>query len=559
MKKFFTLFTVLAFAATSFAQTPRMVLLEHFTSASCPPCAIYNPQVEALLGVNESTSLSIKYQVNWPIPNGDPMNNHNKLDVQSRVNYYGVSSVPSAVLAAKAPEHPASAMVQDSIDKEAAKTSPFEVNVTHTLSEDFKNIDVKMEITATGDYSATGNLVAHIAVIEKHISFVSAPGSNGETDFYNVMKKMLPTPNGTALSKDWMTGETRTIEASWPLRNVYNLDQLDVIAFIQDNGNQEIMQAADSETSIINSNDALALTATPIEDFNSPGTVCGKEIAPTITIINGGSEQLTSLDITFKINSGATHTYNWTGSLGYLQTEEVQMPSVPFPGLEFNQMDVTTSNPNGVMDENPDNDVLNHFFPAAPETTVESVIEVTPIGAPQFLTWKLYDSNNNEVASGGPYVNANVPVKENVTLMTDECYNLEANNGVAAFNGRVALKNDAGEIKGRININAAGITSMAFGTFSLSSIESVLNTNSLSVYPNPTANETTVEFEMKSQSRVDFVLMNAIGQRIWSKSTDLNSGLQQENIDVSAFANGLYFLQLKTEQGMVTKQLLIER
>lgn len=559
MKKFFTLFTVLAFAATSFAQTPRMVLLEHFTSASCGPCATYNPQVETLLGANTNTTLSIKYQVNWPTPNGDPMNNHNKLDVQSRVDYYGVRGVPSAVLAAKGPEHPASAMVQDSIDKETVKTSPFEVKVTHTLSEDFKNIDVKMEITATGDYSATGNLVAHISVIEKHISFATPAGSNGETDFFNVMKKLLPNPNGTALSKDWATGDTRTIEVSWPLKNVYNLDQLDVIAFIQDNGNQEIMQAADSETVIKNSNDALALTATPIEDFNSPGTVCGKEIAPTITIINGGSEQLTSLDITFKINDGATHTYNWTGSLGYLQTEEVQMPSVPFPGLEFNQMDVTTSNPNGVMDENPDNDLLNHFFPAAPATTVESVIEVTPLGAPQFLTWKLYDSNNDEVASGGPYTTANMPVQENVTLINNECYSLEADNGVSAFNGRIALKNDAGEIKGRVNINTLGFTSMAFGTFSLSSIESVLNTNSLSVYPNPTANKTTVEFEMKSQSKVEFVLMNAIGQRIWSKSTDLNAGLQQENIDVSGFANGLYFLQLKTEQGMITKQLLIER
>jgi hypothetical protein len=36
----------------SFGQSQRLVLLEHFTQASCGPCATYNPQINTMLANN---------------------------------------------------------------------------------------------------------------------------------------------------------------------------------------------------------------------------------------------------------------------------------------------------------------------------------------------------------------------------------------------------------------------------------------------------------------------------------------------------------------------------
>lgn len=49
-------------------------------------------------------------------------------------------------------------------------------------------------------------LVAHNVVIEKHIHFNTAPGTNGEKDFYNVMKKMLPGSGAPACPLLWRRG-----------------------------------------------------------------------------------------------------------------------------------------------------------------------------------------------------------------------------------------------------------------------------------------------------------------------------------------------------------------
>jgi hypothetical protein len=54
----------------SFGQ--RLVLLEHFTQASCGPCASQNPALNALLDNNTTKVVAIKYQTSWP--GTDPMN-----------------------------------------------------------------------------------------------------------------------------------------------------------------------------------------------------------------------------------------------------------------------------------------------------------------------------------------------------------------------------------------------------------------------------------------------------------------------------------------------------
>ncbi len=43
------------------------------------------------------------------------------------------------------------------------------------------------------------DLVLHAVVTETDIEFATPPGSNGETKFYDVTRKMLPSKEGTAI------------------------------------------------------------------------------------------------------------------------------------------------------------------------------------------------------------------------------------------------------------------------------------------------------------------------------------------------------------------------
>ncbi len=91
--------------------------------------------------------------------------------------------------------------------------------------------------------------------------------------------------------------------------------------------------------------DAQAISALP------GGTVCDLSFAPTVTIKNHGVETLTSLDINYSIDGGATLYYGWTGSLATTETEVVTLPAVITTEGEHT-LEVTLSNPNG----NPDAD-----------------------------------------------------------------------------------------------------------------------------------------------------------------------------------------------------------
>ena len=76
-------------------------------------------------------------------------------------------------------------------------------------------------------------------------------GTNGEVEFYQVLRKLLPSSNGTPLSLS--SGSTESVETSYNFnvgnvtQNTFNLwegiENCQVIAFVEDN-NKTIMQSA---------------------------------------------------------------------------------------------------------------------------------------------------------------------------------------------------------------------------------------------------------------------------------------------------------------------------
>ncbi|MFN5630230.1 MAG: T9SS type A sorting domain-containing protein [Bacteroidota bacterium] len=330
MKKIFTLAFSLGIAAISFGQTQRMVLTEEFTNASCGPCAGQNPAYNALLQANSSKIVALKYQVNFP--GADPMNAQTQSEVAPRQTYYGVNGVPYAPINGDTlpltdwagtgytggPYH----YTQEIIDSAYASPAPFSLNLSHTLSANLDSIFITAVVTAAQDLTGLANPKLRLAIVEKTITFSSAPGSNGETEFFDVMRKMVPNATGQTLVANWTNAQTQTFTYAVKLPTfIYNLLEVGVVGFIQTDGNKVVHQAAIS-------NPVSIANYASIPSVNSDALTCVNNIAPSITIKNEGSANLTACNIAYSLNGGPEQTQPFTGNLATGATQSVTLNSI---------------------------------------------------------------------------------------------------------------------------------------------------------------------------------------------------------------------------------------
>ncbi|HKL39315.1 MAG TPA: fasciclin domain-containing protein, partial [Cryomorphaceae bacterium] len=93
----------------------------------------------------------------------------------------------------------------------------------------------------------------------------------------------------------------------------------------------------------------------------------------------------------------------------------------------------------------------------------------------------------------------------------------------------------------------------------LSSVDNLSSVDDLSVFPNPTNNQFTLDLELNASERVTVDLVNIVGQVV--KSVDLGTrsiGLNREYIDVNDLSEGIYFMNLTVgdTQGTVKVQVV---
>ena len=166
-------------------------------------------------------------------------------------------------------------------------------------------------------------MVLQVGLVEQEIHFANAPGSNGEKDFYSVMRKMLPNQNGTALAGTWTVGQTQTITLNVNTPTyIYDESQIAFVGWMQDNGNKSVPQAAYSYPQTINEN--VAVTAVS----GVPVVQCATTFTPTITIKNTGTATLTSGTINYQVDGGTVSTLPWTGSIAAGATATQVLPSL---------------------------------------------------------------------------------------------------------------------------------------------------------------------------------------------------------------------------------------
>ncbi|MCW8824267.1 MAG: T9SS type A sorting domain-containing protein [Ignavibacteriaceae bacterium] len=213
------------------------VLLEEWTNASCAPCAANNPTIDAFVATNFSTIVPVKYHVWWP-GNNDPMYLFNVPENTERTNYYGVSGVPNVIMGGVTnPVYPYTTpgSLQDAYDIQMSKATPLEVSVTDThIGSDSIRTDIVLTIHAPLLY---GQYYLRVMAVERWIHYASPPGTNGETDFYDVFRKAYPDITGSPLP---LTPGTYNFSFTYPINAAWVDSMMYSIAFVQDDATKKV-------------------------------------------------------------------------------------------------------------------------------------------------------------------------------------------------------------------------------------------------------------------------------------------------------------------------------
>ncbi len=251
----------------------RLVLLEHFTQASCAPCAQQNPYLNSLItkaGNNERVA-HIAYHTSWP--GNDPMYDFNKTACAQRVSYYGVSGVPDVIMAGNYQESSPSGITQTNIDNEVNRIAEFGYDSV-SVQKNADTLAFTVYLKAYADILNSDTVYLRTVLVE-HKVYSTAPGTNGEKNFPDVMRKMFPDPTGEKIGHA-KKGQSFSFSYNYIVPSNINIDSCHIVSFVQNDDSKEVYGVTKvsfpvlrDTTSAISSNQNIkvALYPNPAKDF----------------------------------------------------------------------------------------------------------------------------------------------------------------------------------------------------------------------------------------------------------------------------------------------------
>ncbi|MDE6493859.1 MAG: choice-of-anchor J domain-containing protein [Bacteroidales bacterium] len=232
------------------ASLPRKnFLLEIFSSGMCSSCAPWNAVLHPFFiqenanAVDNSGNFSVvKYQVNIPSA-GDPTVTAQSL---ARCDYYGVNFAPCFYMNGRLFSLSDTGTVfrsfRDSIASFRQRTVPTGLKVSLERNEN----TFKVHATVTNYLTDADDYYLVVCLIEDSMHHIVTM-HNGEKDFYNVMRQMLPDHVGTPVSIETRGGIVEkdfeyTFNESSP--TIYSsVENMGAVVFLQSRKNNQVSQA----------------------------------------------------------------------------------------------------------------------------------------------------------------------------------------------------------------------------------------------------------------------------------------------------------------------------
>ncbi|KAF5039515.1 Outer membrane protein Omp28 [anaerobic digester metagenome] len=352
----------------------KKVVLEEFTGANCTYCPDGHKIANQLMDANPGEFFAINVHQGSFAPTSPASINYTTTYGNSLGTQAGAASIgwPCGTINRHQYTGSVLAMGRGSwgtyTTTALAQSSPVNIAIDVDLDYATREMTVLVEVYYTATSSASTNNL-NVAILQ---DWVKGPqvGSSANPTYV--------TSDGQYwhmhMFRDFITGQwgitipQTTIGTFWDSTFVFNvpasygaipveLPNLKVVAFVAE-GQTEILTA-----------DEAAVPPAPIDASVSaiagfPTSYCSSSFTPAVTIMNKGANALTSCDIDYSLDGGATQTYNWTGSIATGVTTVVNLPSQTITTSGSHSFTAATNNPNAGTDYNTVNDSYAESFTA---------------------------------------------------------------------------------------------------------------------------------------------------------------------------------------------------
>jgi hypothetical protein len=229
----------------------RKVLVEMFTSTTCPPCYpadVYFFQTWLPNRTGRNRIVPIAYHVWWPSPGNDPMYLANTAPVQTRVSYCqgGVAYVPRLYV-----DGSDGASTYTSwpglIEARFPVTSPIAIVLTGTRNG--TTLQMNARITAEEAVNSA-NWRVHWVVMEDSIPVPQNTGTSYVPFVHDaVHRAMLPDGNGSPITIS--QGQTVNVPRTVILQTAWRPNKVKVVVFVQDNTTKSVQNAEVIEVDLL--------------------------------------------------------------------------------------------------------------------------------------------------------------------------------------------------------------------------------------------------------------------------------------------------------------------
>ncbi len=303
--------------------------------------------------------------------------------------------------------------------------------------------------------------------------------------------------------------------------------------------------------------------------------ICG---SPEIEIQNQGAKTLESATITYGAKGTDKATYKWEGSLDFMESTEIKLPSVGnwsnlFSGLK--PFEVKVSKPNGKDDEYEANNKTSSEYRAVNQYPGKFRLRLITNDASDETSYVLRKVNGK----GGPNIVYERTDFEDNSLYFDTfdldpgCYEFilkdergspfNVGDGLSFFannegNGTAQLVRMENRIEledGDLEENFGRQVRKAFTVgYPVSREDQTLN-QQLQIHPNPASKNLAVALELENAKDLQVTIYSMKGKKLRQKSLD-NYKSGGFNLDIESLEAGAYMMKVKTSEQMFNKRFI---
>jgi hypothetical protein len=574
------------------ATTKRVAVLEEYTGNYCTFCPDGHKRADQIEATHGNNVITLKIQTGG-FAGTDPIfgGNLKTTTGETIVSHFSssISGYPSGSV------NRASGMLGIGRDQWAAKVneivaqnSPVNVHVESAIDVTTRELTIDVEYYYTADEANSTNYL-HIGYYQDNIpayqynsnTYYPARVYMSEIELYEFdhcfRDNLTPTPSSGTwgdLISSTTTGSTAIVSKTITLPASFSTFAVEpgaikVFAYISRTSKGEIITGAKKTPTYNNFPETdnvgiiYALAGVDEKCVGSNGSS-----SPKILFGNRGGDNLTSFSYEYGVN-GSNVSNTWNGNIANSEKRAMTLPSTNFEYIASNSLNVDLSNPNGNTDEdNSDNSLAVPFTGSTLLATSQYIrvdAKVDQYGAAE-SSWRIRNEAGQLIASSGKLENSKVNSK--LVVLPDgvtDCYQFELidtyGDGWGSGNYLRVFKTDAGVNELIMNVAANGnwARKTAAGEFTNTLSLDENTRSSLKLYPNPVVGDATLEFSVTTSMPVVIEVMNTLGQKVIVKSLGNVSGNQRISLESSQLESGMYFVNLKIGDNVVSKKLTVTK